>query len=65
MHLDDVQFQFTGGSRGWKGDVPQVRLDPSRMEALGWKAKLDSDDAVRTAIQALLEESAVRQEDAR
>ncbi len=65
MQLDDVQFQFTGGSRGWKGDVPQVRLDPSRMEALGWKAELDSDGAVRTAIRALLEESAVRQEDAR
>lgn len=65
MRLEEVQFEFTGGSRGWKGDVPQVRLDPSRMVALGWKARLDSDGAVRTAIRALLEEAGARKEDAR
>jgi UDP-glucose 4-epimerase len=64
MGLEDVQFRFTGGSRGWKGDVPQVRLDPARMEALGWKADLDSDGAVRTAIRALLKEAASRHEGA-
>jgi UDP-glucose 4-epimerase len=58
LGLEGVEFHFTGGSRGWKGDVPQVRLDPGRMAALGWRARLDSDAAVRTAIRALLQESA-------
>ena len=36
--------------RGWRGDVAQVRLDTRRMEALGWKAKMTSGEAVKRAI---------------
>src|SRR5262249_112522 len=32
-----VDLEFTGGSRGWKGDVPVVRLDTTRIRALGWR----------------------------
>jgi UDP-glucose 4-epimerase len=49
-----VAFEYSGGSRGWVGDVPQVRLDPARLAALGWTARLDSDGAVRQAVRALL-----------
>ncbi|HET7707260.1 MAG TPA: NAD-dependent epimerase/dehydratase family protein, partial [Thermoanaerobaculia bacterium] len=35
-----IEIQYSGGRRGWKGDVPQVRLDTSRMTKLGWKPKL-------------------------
>ena len=31
-----VAFEYTGGDRGWKGDVPIVRLDTERIRALGW-----------------------------
>jgi UDP-glucose 4-epimerase len=65
MGLGDVEFRFTGGSRGWTGDVPQVRLDPARMTALGWTAQLDSDTAVRRAVRALLDEAAARPEGGR
>ena len=53
MGLDPsaVDIQRTGGRRGWPGDVPQVRLDTSRMEALGWRPKMSSDEAVRRAIR--------------
>jgi UDP-glucose 4-epimerase len=64
MGLEGVEFRFTGGSRGWTGDVPQVRLDPARMEALGWVAQLDSDAAVRRAVRAQLDDAA-RPESAR
>ena len=60
MGLGDVEFAFTGGSRGWVGDVPQVRLDPSRLAALGWRARLDSDGAVRQAVQSLLPDEAAK-----
>ena len=56
MGLKYVSFEYTGGSRGWTGDVPQVRLDPSRMLALGWRTRLSSDEAVERAIGELLEQ---------
>lgn len=54
MQLTEVEFEFSGGSRGWVGDVPQVRLDPAKLAALGWQARLDSDGAVRQAVRAQL-----------
>jgi len=55
--LANVEFKYTGGNRGWPGDVPQVRFDTSRMEKLGWKSKYTSDEAVRKAISDILENS--------
>jgi UDP-glucose 4-epimerase len=55
MRLDDVQFKYTGGDRGWPGDVPQVRLDVRKINRLGWKAHYISDEAVRKAIRDILE----------
>jgi UDP-glucose 4-epimerase len=58
MGLDpkEVRLEYTGGSRGWPGDVPQVRLDTRRMEALGWKPKMSSAEAVRRAIRETVEQ---------
>lgn len=47
---------YIGGERGWSGDVPQVRLDPKKLEKLGWTAKLSSDEAIKKAIADLLEQ---------
>jgi len=54
MKLRDVRFKYTGGERGWKGDVPRFQFDISKIKKLGWKPKYDSDDAVRMAINDLL-----------
>ena len=54
MGLEDVRFKHTGGRRGWPGDVPQLRLDVSRMKTLGWEVKRHSDEAVRIAARRLL-----------
>jgi UDP-glucose 4-epimerase len=54
MRLSGVNFNYTGGSRGWKGDVPQVRFDTSKMERLGWRPKFSSDEAVERAIKDIL-----------
>jgi UDP-glucose 4-epimerase len=51
MGLTDVRYNYTGGSRGWPGDVPQVRYDTAKMRQLGWEPCLDSDEAVRKTIQ--------------
>src|SRR6266404_1633272 len=55
-----IDVTFTGGDRGWVGDVPQVRLNCSKLEQLGWKAKLSSDAAVKLASQELVEEFACK-----
>jgi UDP-glucose 4-epimerase len=61
MELHETKLVFTGGERGWPGDVPQVRLDCSKLQRLGWTAKLASDAAVRRAAAELVEELACRQ----
>jgi UDP-glucose 4-epimerase len=52
----EVRYEFSGGDRGWKGDVPIVRFDCSKIKALGWKARRSSAEAVTEAMQAMLEE---------
>ena len=54
MGLSDVSFEYTGGRRGWKGDVPQFQFDIGKMKRLGWQPKFSSDEAVRMAIQDVL-----------
>lgn len=56
MGLKDVKFKYTGGKRGWPGDVPVVRFNVEKMKGLGWEAKHSSDDAVREAARRLLGE---------
>ena len=55
MGLSGVEFKYTGGERGWPGDVPQMRFDTSKMERLGWKSKYSSAEAVRQAIRDILD----------
>jgi UDP-glucose 4-epimerase len=56
MDLKGAEIVYTGGQRGWSGDVPQVCLDCGKLERIGWKAKLASDAAVKLAIPELVEE---------
>jgi UDP-glucose 4-epimerase len=46
-------FEYSGGRCGWKGDVPVVRLDSSRIRALGWFPKWNSREAVRRSLQEM------------
>jgi UDP-glucose 4-epimerase len=40
--------------RGWPGDVKMMLLDISRIKNIGWRPKLSSREAVRTAVRSLL-----------
>ena len=55
MELKDVLFEYTGGKRGWKGDVPVVRFNLVKIHNLGWKVKYSSIEAVRKSIKEMLE----------
>jgi UDP-glucose 4-epimerase len=51
---EQVRFDYTGGDRGWKGDVPIVRLDTRRIRALGWTCRNSSRQALRLAVLAMI-----------
>lgn len=53
MGLSGVERVYSGGERGWPGDVPNVLLDPSRLARLGWSARLTSRQAVGRAVREL------------
>jgi UDP-glucose 4-epimerase len=56
MHLPQVKFRFTGGERGWIGDVPKMQLAVDRIKTLRWKPQVGSRESVRIAVRAILEE---------
>ena len=49
-----VTFRFTGGDRGWKGDVPVVRISTERIRALGWRCGRGSRQALRDSMLDML-----------
>jgi UDP-glucose 4-epimerase len=51
-----IDVQYGDSPRGWRGDVPQVKLDTRRMTALGWRPKLSSHESVRRTIQETVEQ---------
>ncbi len=51
-----AEIRFTGGDRGWPGDVPRSRMDPSKLATLGFAVRMSSDEAVLAAVRALAEQ---------
>ncbi|MBY0508146.1 MAG: NAD-dependent epimerase/dehydratase family protein [Bryobacteraceae bacterium] len=49
-----TRFVYSGGDRGWKGDVPIVRLNTDRIQSLGWRCSRGTADALRDSMLALL-----------
>ena len=57
MNLKNVSFLYTGGDRGWKGDVPTVKFDCSKIKETGWKPSRNSAEAVTDAVRSMLQSS--------
>jgi UDP-glucose 4-epimerase len=51
----DPEYSFTGGDRGWTGDVPRMRLSVGKLAGLGYELSDSSDEAVRRATRELLD----------
>jgi len=54
MNLKDVQYNYTGGNIGWKGDVPSFDYCLDKIHSVGWSAKNSSDEAVRRTVKEVL-----------
>ena len=48
-----VELKYTGGDRGWKADVPVVRLNSNKLSDLGWEAKFTSRSAMQEALTTM------------
>jgi UDP-glucose 4-epimerase len=53
LGLPKVDYRFTGGERGWVGDVPRMLLSIDRLKALGWKPAMGSRESVVAAAGAM------------
>jgi UDP-glucose 4-epimerase len=53
-----AQMDYTGGDRGWAGDIPKARLAIDRLLATGFALTCHSEEAVRTTAALLFEEIA-------
>ena len=45
------ELVYSGGDRGWVGDIPFIFLDCSKLKALGWKAELTIKQAVGQTVR--------------
>lgn len=54
--LPDVEIHYTGGDRGWAGDVPKAMLSVDKLASHGFVAEHSSESAVRLTAEALIEE---------
>lgn len=54
LSAEGTAFFFTGGNRGWAGDVPIVRMDTSRIRGLGWSPSMSSREALAASMRAML-----------
>lgn len=48
-----AELQFGTGNRGWVGDVPKFHYSTGKIQALGWKPELNSEQAVLRAIDEI------------
>jgi UDP-glucose 4-epimerase len=52
-----VNFEFTGGNRGWKGDVPIVRLNTDLIRSIGWTCRRKTRAALRASMESMLSDA--------
>lgn len=53
MGLKHVEYHYTGGDRGWKGDVPVVRLDSQKIRKLGWANRYTASQAIQLSVESM------------
>ena len=49
----EPEYQYTGGSTGWKGDVSSFAYNVEKAKARGWKYEFDSTGSVRETLRTL------------
>ncbi|WP_414837756.1 NAD-dependent epimerase/dehydratase family protein [Candidatus Nanosalina sp. VS9-1] len=51
----EPEYEYTGGEKGWEGDVPEMRLSIEKLKNEGWRPEHNSSSSVRKTVQELLD----------
>ncbi len=51
----DAEIQYTGGEKGWTGDVTEMLLDIERLHEKGWSPSMTSAEAVRETAEGIVQ----------
>jgi len=51
-----VKISFTGSNRGWKGDIPIVRLNTNKIRRLGWQCQYNCAQAIEKSVSEMLKQ---------
>ena len=52
-----AKIRYTGGSKGWVGDVAKFNYSVDKLNAFGWQTKLTSNQAVDRAVKEIVAEA--------
>ena len=52
-----AKTRYTGGNKGWVGDVPKFNYSIAKLQKLGWSPRLSSSAAVDQAVEEIVAES--------
>ena len=52
----DAKIEYTGGDRGWAGDIPRAMLGIDKMLSTGYDVRYNSEEAIRHTAKCLIEE---------
>ena len=55
LGYENVEYKYTGGNVGWKGDVPKFQYDLTKIHNAGWQAHHTSDESVRETAKYIKE----------
>lgn len=51
---------YSGGQKGWIGDIPKFKFSTAKLNNLGWKSKMSSNEAVQKAIHEVINEMGLK-----
>lgn len=54
LQAGSTRFEYTGGDRGWKGDVPVVRINTDRIRAIGWSNERTGRQALQASMESMV-----------
>jgi UDP-glucose 4-epimerase len=61
LDTGSTRIEYGDADRGWKGDVPVVRLSTERISSYGWRPSATSREALAASMQAMLDDARIGQ----
>ncbi|UJG42474.1 MAG: SDR family NAD(P)-dependent oxidoreductase [Candidatus Heimdallarchaeum endolithica] len=60
LGLTNVNYKYTGGERGWKGDVVFTSMDTNKIRSLGWSNKVTIKEGIKLYVEWLNEQKCLK-----